>query len=84
MALYLQCEGSLPHAVGQDVGTAAKLGVVWGGHLVEGPNQGLRLDPGAVGWLGAAALVEAEGGGGHKPGQGPGALVGGGAGHDDD
>ena len=67
--------------MGQDVGTAAKLGVVWGGHLVEGPNQGLRLDPGAVGWVGAAALVEAEGRCGHKPGEGPGSLVGD-AGHD--
>ena len=65
--LYLQREGSLPQAVSQEVGRPALLGVVGGGHLVEGADDGLRLDPGTVGWLGAAALVEAEGRGGHKP-----------------
>ena len=85
MALYLQCEGSPPLAVCQDIGRPAHLGVVGGGHLAEGSDDGLSLDPGAVSWLGAAALVETEGRGGHKPRKGPGALVGvGGVGHDDE
>ena len=66
----------------QEVGRPALLGVVGGGHLVEGADDGLRLDPGTVGWLGAAALVEAEGRGRHKARKVPGALAG--VGHGDE
>ena len=70
--------------MGQDIGRPAQPRVVRRGHLVEGPNQRLRLDTGTVCWPGAAASVTTEGRGRDKPRHEPGPLAGGDAGHDDE